>query len=266
MNRYLIIPLWTMLSGMVYGAPTSPGDPSGHGDARDHSTSHRGAKKIALINAEGADVTLWKPDLTTLPLNADMMGILILPATGMSSYHAVVAEKDWGTIRESVIRYEYLSGKPSHQSPGKLVNAVKSDFEIVPDPLPREHYRYYAGHTWAFILRLKGEPLPDTGLDLETGNGTRLHGISDTAGRVSFRLPDDFTDTAPDKRDRRSAEFTVSAATEADNLRYETLLTARYHINPSHWQSTPLGLAAVGLGLLAGGLAGRGKRSGEKPA
>lgn len=266
MNRlYLITPLWLMLSSLVYGAAQPTGEPPGKTAPRGHSSDHRGPKKIRLINGEGADIKLWKPDLTTLPLSSSQ-GTLTIPATGMDNYHAVVAEKDWGKIKESVIRYEFMFGKPSKQSPDKLVKAVKSDLEIMPDPFPREHYRYYSGHTWSFVLRLRGKPLPGIETGLQTENGTQLHGISDAAGRVTFRLPDDFPDIAPGERDSRSAEFAVNAATEADGIRYETLLSARYHVNPSHWQSTPWGVAAAGLGILAGGLAGRVKRSGGKTA
>jgi hypothetical protein len=47
------------------------------------------------------------------------------------------------------------------------------------------------------------------------------------------------------------------ATAEAGGIAYETMLTANYQINPSHWQSTSMGWAVVGLGFIAGGLIGR---------
>ena len=49
-------------------------------------------------------------------------------------------------------------------------------------------------------------------------------------------------------------------------IQYQTRLSATYHLNPSHWQSSPMGWAVVGLGLVAGGLLGRQKGRGVNNA
>jgi hypothetical protein len=214
-----------------------------------------------LENAQGASITLWKPDLTTQPLNLSQGGIT-LPKTGMDNYHAVVAEKDWGNSKETVIRYEYLFGRPSKHSPSELAGAVKTDLEIVPAPIPREHFRYLANQSWGFQLRLKGQPKAQTRLTLETANGTRLETVTDDNGYAVFRLPDDFPDIVPGKRDERSAEFSVSAKAEDAGITYETLLNASYRMDPAHWQSKSLGWLVVGIGFIAGGLIGRQRRPG----
>ena len=221
--------------------------------------SHRGPKQLMLENADGAEITLWKPDLSTQSLTTKHGGITI-PKTGMNSYHALVVEKDWGSGKETVIRYEYLHGPPSKQSPSKLAAAVKTDFEIVPAPIPREHYRYHSDQHWGFQVRLHGQPSVDTLLLLETEHGTQLRAVTDREGMASFLLPDDFPNIVPGQRDERSAEFTVSAVTEADGINYETMLTAAYRVNPAHWQSSLWGWAVVGLGFIAGGLIGRQKK------
>jgi hypothetical protein len=228
--------------------------------------NRRASKKIMLINGEGATITLWKPDLSSQTLTLKD-GAITLPNTGMNNYHALVVQQDWGTGKESVIRYEYLAGKPSKQSPSKLTEAVKSQFEIVPDPIPREHYRYYSDHKWGFILRLHGKPKAGIEVNLKTENGSQLHAISDYAGRVAFRLPEDFPETVPaGERDKRSAEFAVSATTTLAGMSYETMLTARYYVNPSHWQSSKLGLFVTGLGFFVGSLIGRSKSQAGKKA
>lgn len=222
--------------------------------------SHRGPKTLMLQNAEGAVITLWKPDLTTQTLEP-MHGGVTIPKTGMDNYHALIAEKDWGDSKETVIRYEYMFGRPSKHSPSELAGAVKTELEIVPAPIPREHFRYHSDQRWGFQVRLHGKPLPDLPLSLETEHGTRLEAVTDAEGYAAFRLPDDFPDVVPGERDQRSAEFVVTADTATEEVAYHTTLTAAYRINPSHWQSAPLGWAVAGIGFIAGGLIGRQKKN-----
>ncbi|MEN8180623.1 MAG: hypothetical protein ABFS39_18655 [Pseudomonadota bacterium] len=221
----------------------------------------RGPKKLLLENADGASITYWKPDLTTQPLEASH-GHITLPSSGMDNYHAVVVEKDWGDSVEALIRYEYLRGKPSHRSPAELAGAQKTRFEIVPDPIPREHYRYHSNQAWGFILRLDGQPVAETKVILQTGHGSLVEGVTDHAGLVSLLIPDDFPDIQAGERDERSADFRVKAETLADGIRYQTELSAEYRVNPAHWQSFGWGLTVAGLGFLVGGFIGRvGKRN-----
>lgn len=242
-----------LLPAAAPAAPTDKGPPQQQTAA---AHSHRGPKQLMLENADGASITLWKPDLSTQPLSLKH-GAVKIPNTGMNNYHALVVEKDWGNGKETMIRYEYLHGPPSKQSPSRLAAAVKTDFEIVPAPIPREHYRYQSNQRWAFMLRLHGRPLADQPLTLETEHGTRLQAVTDNQGLASFRLPDDFPDIVPGERDERRAEFSVSATAETNGRRYETTLTSSYRVDPAHWQSSPMGWAVVGLGFIAGGLIGR---------
>jgi hypothetical protein len=219
-------------------------------------TGHRGRKQLMMENAEGATITLWKPDLTTQVLQP-VHATLTIPPTGMDNYHALVAEKMWPDSKEVLIRYEYLFGRPSNHSPSELAGAMKTELEIVPAPIPREHFRYHSDQSWGFQVRLQGQPLAALPLILETENGSHLEAVTDNSGYARFHLPDDFPDVEAGIRDRRSAEFTVTATTELDGTAYQTMLTATYRLNPSHWQSSPLGWFVVGLGFIAGGLIAR---------
>jgi hypothetical protein len=59
--------------------------------------------------------------------------------------------------------------------------------------------------------------------------------------------------------------MTISGDYQHDNTSYSTQLVADYQVNPSHWQSTQLGLLIMGLGFLAGGYLGQNiKTRGEK--
>ena len=221
---------------------------------------HRGAKKIVLENGDGAVITLWNPDLSTQPLTLEHNSVTV-PVTGVNNYHAVVAEKAWSGHKETVIRYEYMFGRPSHQSPARLAAAEKSEFEIVPDPIPREHYRYHSQQNWGFLVRLHGKPLANQPLTLETSHGTLQTLSSNAEGRVEFRIPDDFPDLVEGERDKRLAQFTISSEYRDEGITYTTQLNADYRINPSHWQSTRLGLLVLGIGLLTGSYLGRAKKT-----
>jgi hypothetical protein len=229
----------------------------------DPTHSHQGGKRIFLENGDGAKITLWKPDLSTKTLTLEH-GSVTMPKTGMNNYHAIVAEKDWGDHKEAVIRYEYHHGRPSKQSPSKLAAQQKTEFEIVPDPIPREHYRYHSQQRWGFLVRFNGRPVSDLEVRLKTSNGTQLSAISDADGRVAFMIPDDFPDLVEGQRDTRLSQFTTSSEYHQGGKRFTTQLNADYRINPSHWHSTRWGLLIIGIGFITGGFIGRINDSGGK--
>ncbi|MEW8507871.1 MAG: hypothetical protein AB2598_14320 [Candidatus Thiodiazotropha sp.] len=243
------------LSGTAFAA-------DGENPPPEPSHNHRGEKRIILENGENASITLWKPDLSTQPLSLEHGGIT-LPNTGMDNYHVILAEKEWGDHKEAVIRYEYRHGPPSKQSPSRLAAEQKTEFEIVPDPIPREHYRYHSREEWGFLLRYQGQPVNNHGVSLQTSHGSHLSATTDAEGRVKFRIPDDFPGLVKGERDRRLGEFSVSSEYLQDDRRYTTQLSADYRVSPAHWQSTRLGLLVIGIGFVAGGLIGRVKKGGN---
>ena len=226
------------------------------GGQQQHQQHRRGPKQFMLANSEGAVIRVWKPDLTTLPLEVKH-GSITLPRTGVDNYHALVVEKDWGYLKEALIRYEYMFGRPSGHSTSELTAAEKTEFEIVPDPVPREHQHYLSDQTWNFILRFKSTPAAGIPITLATSNGSRVEATSDSEGKVSLRIPDDFPDIQKGKRDERTAEFEVSAELTDAGVIYQTLLSAEYEVNPGHWQSFGLGVTITGIGMLAGLFIGR---------
>lgn len=247
----------SMLPGIGYAAGETQADSETQQPAASmQHQHHRGPKTLTLLDSEDASYTLWKPDLTTQPLQANE-GQVVLPSTGIDNYHVVVAEKDWGDRKEAAIRYEYMRGRPSHHSTQEMTAAQKTTFEIIPDPVPREHYHYHSDQTWAFILRFQGVPVDNTKVILETDNGSMVEGITDAEGRVRLHIPDDFPNLKPGERDRRTADLRVSAEHQADGITYQTQLSADYRVNPSHWQSIGWGVTVAGLGFLVGGFIGR---------
>lgn len=233
--------------------------PKAENSQRHQHGGRRGAKQIRLVGADGAKITVWKPDLSTIVLGKKhvMHGTITLPRTGVSNYHAIVAEKDWGDSKEAIVRYEYLRGKPSKNSPTILSAAQKTEFEIVPDPIPRGHYHYYSGQEWDFITRFKDKPVPNLPVVFETSNGTRMEAKSDSDGRVSFLLPVDFPDLVPGKRERLSSDFMLSAEYRDGDMTYQSALSAEYQINRLNWRSVGWGSAVMIVGMVAGGFIGR---------
>ncbi len=223
----------------------------------------RGPKQIALVGADGAKITIWKPDLSTIPLGEKhvMHGTITLPSTGADNYHAIVAEKDWGDTKEAIVRYEYLRGKPSKNSPTILSAAQKTEFEIVPDPIPRGHFQYHTGLEWNFITRFKDKPVPNLPVIFETANGTRIEAKSDANGRVTIVIPTDFPDMIPGKRDKRSSDFMLSAEFNQDGIKYQSALSGEYRIDRLNWRSVGWGSLVMLIGMVAGGFIGRSKNN-----
>ncbi|MES9980337.1 MAG: Ig-like domain-containing protein [Candidatus Thiodiazotropha sp. 6PLUC5] len=226
--------------------------------------NHRDPKSFLIENGDSATITLFKPDLSSETLTAEM-GKVTMPRTGVDNYHALVVEKQWGNYKEAIIHYQYMFGRPSHQSPDKLIALEKTEFEIIPEPLPREHYRYHSMQEWEFRLRFNGAYLSGQPLTLNTSNGSQQTLTTDENGRVTFTIPDDFPDLVDGVRDRRNAQFTIISEYQQDKVTYSTQLFADYQVNPNHWQSTQLGFLVLGIGFLAGGYLGHSLKSrGEK--
>ena len=247
----LSVPVPDVVADTTAGMKMAPQQISGQ-----QQHNRRGPKKFILANGEGAVIQLWNPDLSSQLLTAGHDSFT-LPRTGVDNYHAVVVEKDRDHLKEAIIRYEYMHGKPSGHSTSELTAAQKSAFEIVPDPVPREHQHYRSDQSWDFLLRFKGRPVAEVPVTLETSHGTITNAISDSEGRFSLRVPDDFPDIKEGERDRRKAEFTISAEIKDAGVTYQTALSAEYRVNSSHWQSLGMGTVIVGVGMLAGAFLGR---------
>lgn len=220
----------------------------GHGGHDRHA-----AKSYLLHDGAGASIQLINPKLNAMPMTAEQ-GRVSVKAMGMDNYHALVATRSDGSHHESAVRYVYMFGKPSGESPSLLMGHEKAALELEPAPYAREHWRYLTSTDALFILRFKGDPVAFADVKMTTGNGTRLEFKSDAEGRLSIPLPEDFPAVKPGRMGNRPAEFVLSATHESNGKTFATTFSADYHINPDHWQSTPLGLAVVGGGMLLGGL------------
>lgn len=225
-------------------APQGPAAHGGHGHGR--------TPEVHLRDSEGAALLLWTPELESRPAESGQGGRVAVRPTGINSYHALVATREQEGLTEVALHYLYFNGRPADKTPSALVQKEKAVLEIVPDPLPREHWRYLSGAPVRFLLRYRGEPLPHHPVSLYTSNGTLLEGRTGADGRWSASLPDDFTGVRPGRRNNRPGDFVVRTALETAGRAYRTTLNASYSVNPSHWQSMGLGGAVLAGGFLTG--------------
>lgn len=238
---------WGMGENLLYLAPHAchEGKKPLHGD-------HGEPTMFAAINLEGnATAKLVSPDLSIrdLPMQE---GFVDLPKGGMGGYYALVVSRSDGDTTEAAIRYLSRNGRPAKVSPTRLTGLSKSELEIVPAPLHREHDRYTGSKTYRFAVVFNKQPLPNTSVTFETSNHTSGTFLSDARGIINVTLPDDFTNVKPGWGNR-PAEFLLSIHHETGENHYATTLSMPYSPNPNdHWQSQELGAGAVLLGFLGG--------------
>jgi len=221
-------------------------------EAGGHSNMRRSK---TLFLQDSADAKLWMvtPTIEERPLKLeDDSGKLKVPSTGMGSYHALVASRQEDTLHESALRYEYLRGKPTGRSPAELMANNKLPLEIVPDPMAREHWRFYSQNEHAFIVRFKGEPVSGAWVGLTSSNKSEMEATSDADGRVTFTLPDDFKNIRPGRSKNRPAEFLIRTGYVDGDMLYRTNFSAPYSVNPSHWKSDTVGLFMLLSGFAVG--------------
>ena len=228
------------------------------------SHGRRGPKLFQLTENTSSDISLWKPTLEVIDVGVQDNSFAV-SSTGMANYHALVAEHTTESRVDAAIRYIYMNGKPSGESPSLITSAVKTAFEIIPTPLPREHRRYHANHDAVFMLRYEDKILSNTEVTLTTSLGSTLTAITDRNGAVRFSLPDDFVEVKPGRRANRPAEFILSSEHQNAGVTYRTSLSAAYHVDPAYWQSLELGLMVIGIGFVSGVvITRRGKNSATK--
>ena len=113
----------------------------------------------------------------------------------VGNYHWLQATEDSqiGVVTASTVHYFANPGP----APTAMLHLAKADLEIVPQPLPREHWRYRVGETGAFLVRFHGEPVANMGVRLETSGGSRQVFKTDERGIVQVTFPADVAEESP---------------------------------------------------------------------
>lgn len=218
----------------------------------EHAHHHGRPQQQLLLNESDAQVWRYTPDLVRQAMPLQQRQASLRPS-GQENYHLYLAEREEGNLHEAALYYRYFGGRPTGVSPQSLVNLNKTALEIIPNPLPREHRHWLSGNTVQFIIRFQGQPLGGIKVDLHSSNGSYMHVVSDEAGRVSFVLPDDFSDVSAGRRNNDEAWLQLWVEHEQGEQQYRTSLTLPYSVNPTlYWQSQTIGWLLLGSGFVFG--------------
>ncbi|MCW8855499.1 MAG: hypothetical protein OQK76_09190 [Gammaproteobacteria bacterium] len=220
-------------------------------DGHNHNARNKG-KSFFLHDSIGAEVEIWLPTLEQQPLVISKTGVVKVKATGFDNYHLLYARRQLDGLDEMALRYQYMRGKPSGESPGLLVGHSKGTLEIKPSPLTREHRRYQSGDTAKFTLSFNNELLKLQPVIISTSNGTEINLHTDNKGQLTVPIPEDFSNIKSGRRNNRPAEFTLISSITQNETKYQTTLNADYHVNPSHWQSRLGGGLTILFGFIGG--------------
>lgn len=244
--------LWAYGDGALYWAPH--GCDAGKKSASKHGGHGKGQSTMfALMNLEGnTSAHLIFPDLSEKPLSFKANTVM-LPKPSMGGYYAMVAEGYDTNSTYSAIRYLSQQGRPSKVSPTKLTALPKTNLEIVPDPLHREHDRYTATKAYRFLLHFQGKPLANTTVTLETHDTPAQTYTTDQTGAFSITLPNDFKNVQVGRSENKPSEFLLSTEHHDGEHLYKSSLTMPYSLNPNnYWQSQSYGAGAIFIGFLGG--------------
>ncbi|BBB24966.1 hypothetical protein [Amphritea japonica] len=246
--RNLILFLW-LLTGQVQADlhwQPSTGETKGHQGAKAHVF-----KLVDRLSGTNSSVELIHSDLERSVLFSGSE-LFRINSTGKNNYHALIAHENGNKYRRMAVRYLYLNGKPVDYSPSDLLAVGLGAFEIIPDPLPREHWRYTSGKNYSFLLKFEGELLTDQPVLVMTEFGASEILHSDATGRLEIAIPNDFPDVKPGKRANPPGELRLFSELTREGIEYQTSLSAEYRVSSESWQSVSLG-SGVALGGLVFG-------------
>jgi hypothetical protein len=160
----------------------------------------RTVAKLAVKNLQPAELEVFASEgpadrlRRQVPVTPEGTQIeAVTPKIG--NYHWVSArEEAEGKVTVASTAYQF--GNPG-AAPAALLRKQKSELEIIPQPLPREHGSYRESDKWKFLLRFNGQPLANKELKMETEFGTRPAFTSDAKGLVTVLFPLDFKPADP---------------------------------------------------------------------
>ncbi len=182
------------------------------------------------------------------------------------NYHWITARAEVdGEVRvASSVRYFSNPGP----APTAMLAQPKHELEIVPMPLPREHWHYREGESWKFLVRFQGSPQAGATLRLITEQGSRVQFVADRNGVAEVTIPQDLPlptgGANAGHHTRQKARFVL--VTSHDKAQKHYVTTFNYHYIPSAMRDRSL-MAGTIFMLLGGLLAtpllrrtGRGKK------
>jgi hypothetical protein len=176
-------------------------------------------------------------------------GRFTLHSAGVGNYHWLLARQESadGVTVASTAHYFSNPGP----APTDMLARPKSELEIVPAPLPREHNRYRENRTYRFEVRFQGAPLAGTPVSFTSSAGTRARFVSDAAGRVWVRFPGDVQPAKDGGHGRGPTNrFALAAAHDAGGRHYLTAFNYSYAEDAYTDRSLAWGGGFMALGCL----------------
>jgi hypothetical protein len=176
-------------------------------------------------------------------------GRFTLHSAGVGNYHWLLARQESANGVTVASTAHYFSNPGP--APTDMLARPKSELEIVPAPLPREHNRYRENRTYRFDVRFQGAPLAGVPVSFTSSAGTGARFVSDSAGRVWVRFPDDVQRAKGGGHGRGPTNrFVLAAAHDAGGLHYLTAFNYSYAEDAYSGRSLAWGGGFMALGGL----------------
>jgi hypothetical protein len=217
----------------------------------------RSAQPLQLLDIHADQVSVFAPGgpaaqrTRQVPVRSGRVDIT--PAAPMmGNYHWVQArEASAGMVHVAATAVYFANPGPA---PTALLAEPRSELEIVPSPLPREHGHYRESERWHFLVRWQGAPLAGQAVTLETAHGSRSRAVSDAEGRITVLFPRDFYPEAAGAggHGRSGAPFVLWTERHEAGLHYLSSFSDQYHPDPDRSRSLAWG---AGFGLFGMALA-----------
>ena len=179
-------------------------------------------------------------------------GRFSLQAGGVGNYHWLLAREESPESVTVASTAHYFSNPGP--APTAMLARMKSELEIVPAPLPREHNRYRENQEWDFLLRFRGEPLVGATLRFVSDSGGQATLTSGADGRIRLRFPDDVDAADGHAGHGRGAanRFVLAVEHDADGRHYLTSFNYSYAEDAYSGKSLAWGGGFLALGGLLG--------------
>ncbi len=152
-----------------------------------------------------------------------------LQSSGVGNYHWLQAREETPESVKVASTAHYFSNPGP--APTAMLAQPKTELEIVPDPLPREHNQYRENQEWAFKLRFRNQPLAGASLRFTSSAGAQASFTSDATGRALVRFPADVTAPAGHgghHGGEAANRFVLAVEHQAENRHYLTAFNYRY--------------------------------------
>ncbi len=173
----------------------------------------------------------------------------ISPERRGNYYWAMVQSKTaQSVITANTVKYFTAPGP----APNAMLAVDKSRLQLIPDPLPREHWRYREGETWSFKLSFDGQPLSNVEVQMQTQQGLHQQLTSDENGVVRVTFPNDIVVSkaqhANGHHRRPSSQFVLMAKHTDAGIAHHTTFNYQYGASAMHGKSLNAGFGFMALG------------------